>query len=283
MLSIRNILVPTDFSETALHALQYAVELAKAADAKIFILHTFLIPESSDEVGFQALDNKFQQEKRSVLNRLELVARQHVSLQGVNYKCLVESGPLPNVANEVAYDYGIDLLVMGTNGATGIRKFIGTNAVDVIKSCICPVLTIPKGFRFKGIHSILFANDNKRLKEGSVLNPLINVAQLFKAEVMVLHIENEEEAKREKDAPEVSAVIENSLRSIKYTYFSVKAVENSIKDTLLNLIKSRNMDLLVMVPREHSLLDRFLRKSVTSQIAFQSEVPLLTFHEWPKL
>jgi nucleotide-binding universal stress UspA family protein len=134
---IRHILVPTDFSEHAKHALSYAFELAQVYGAKLSLLHVIEIPVYAIEVYLPL--EELEQEARRELARLlpEAEAAQ------VNVIRLVEMGVPYQKILETATTEQVDLIVMATHGRTGLGHLImGSVAEHVVRMAPCSVLTI---------------------------------------------------------------------------------------------------------------------------------------------
>lgn len=148
---LRTILVPTDFSQHAEGALDFALDLARRFGAELQLLHvydypTYLLPEGGLMPGADLLGD-IQGETERRFKQLEirlagsLVPMRTVSRQGV---------PLVEILR-YAREIQADLIVMGTHGRTGIKHFlIGSVAEKVVRKAPCPVLTVrPPGFQFE--------------------------------------------------------------------------------------------------------------------------------------
>lgn len=150
--NIHRILVPLDMSETSLNALHTAICLAKKHDAVLQILNVVeIIPGTSNE----NLHHLFSQHKNEdVLNALigSIFHTHEIKPQLIQKKGhVVESIISTSISDQ------IDLIVMGTHGASGLREgFIGTNTYSVIKYSPCPVLTIPPKRKYSSFRKVLF-------------------------------------------------------------------------------------------------------------------------------
>jgi nucleotide-binding universal stress UspA family protein len=130
----RTILVPTDFSEHADHALEYAAKLAATLDATICLVHAITIPAMSvPEMGmaYSALSIKAMTEHaQSELDKRVAGYRDRVTLA-------------PTRLDVAAEQIDADLIIMGTHGRRGIRRMLlGSVAESVVRTARCPVLTI---------------------------------------------------------------------------------------------------------------------------------------------
>ena len=143
MIPPKTILVPTDFSETAQKALDYAVELAEKLGAKLQVIHAFELPL----VGFPDGTLTITAE---MATRITVAAQKALDEVVAKYKgrpvelmtSLVQGDPRELVL-EAARKLGADLIVMGTHGRRGIaRALIGSVAESVVRTSSIPVLTL---------------------------------------------------------------------------------------------------------------------------------------------
>lgn len=145
MRTIKKILAPTDFSESARESIAYAVDLAEKFGASVTLLHAYqtpayLLPEGSILAGSDLIVD--------IMNRAaDALADARIEVQGKAPKVaidtlLVEGLPFVQVVNAAA-DGNYDLIVMGTHGRTGIRHvLLGSVAERVVRRAPCPVLTV---------------------------------------------------------------------------------------------------------------------------------------------
>ena len=113
-LKLVNILVATDLSPASKAALLYAIPIARRPEAKLFIVHV-----SSSESSANVLDAW----RAAQTELMDYFMAGH--LKGVRHELLVKSGDVWTVLLRLIADYGIDLVVVGTRGRTGVAKFLG--------------------------------------------------------------------------------------------------------------------------------------------------------------
>lgn len=157
-IAIKNILVATDFSSCAQSALVYALGLAKRYGGTLYtvnVLPHFPFVESADPNPERA--------RRTAEQQLTKLAASD-AYQGVKHKEMVEQGEVARVLSEVARENQVDLIVVGTQGRTGLGKFLlGSVAEEIFRLAECPVLTVgPHASRgqFDGsLQHVLYATD----------------------------------------------------------------------------------------------------------------------------
>jgi nucleotide-binding universal stress UspA family protein len=131
-LKLDNVLVATDFSSFSKMAVLYATSIARRHASKLFVTH---VVGSQSEAALMDGWRAGQTEMTD-----QLIAHR---LDGIRYELLVRSGDIWTVLSRLIIEHGIDLVVVGTRGRTGIRKFVlGSVAQRVFRQAACPVLTV---------------------------------------------------------------------------------------------------------------------------------------------
>lgn len=188
-IQLKNILYATDFSAAAEVAALYAAELAKHYGAKLHALHVrpvIVDPMSSPEnwrLIEKAAEMEAERERRKLLDKFA----------GIETNILIGEGDFWPALRGAVQENDIDLIIVGTRGRSGIRKFLlGSVAEEVVRNATCPVLTVgpysPSAPKAGGeINKILFATDFS--PESSAAVPYaISLAQEFQAHLTLLHV-----------------------------------------------------------------------------------------------
>lgn len=140
--NIQQILVPHDFSETAEHALAYALALAERFGARVTVLHAYEVPSYGYPDAVAA-----SYEFSSAMERAAAVALKGVEDRArrpnITLDTLLRRGtPWVEIA-AAAKERKVDMIVMGTHGRRGVaRALLGSVAEKVVRTAPCPVLTV---------------------------------------------------------------------------------------------------------------------------------------------
>jgi len=187
-IDIKNVMVATDFSPAGASALPYATEFAKRYGANLFALH--VRPSSVNPMTqpstWQTLSESAQAEMEVEKEMLRK------SFPGLRPEVIIEEGDLWTVMSSAIEKNKIDLLVVGTRGRTGMRKFfLGSVAEEIFRQAPCPVLTVgphsPGEFRSGRISEILYATDfSPSSTKGAEY--ALSMAQEFEARLTLLHV-----------------------------------------------------------------------------------------------
>jgi len=138
----KHILVPTDLSEGAEQALEYACELARTLDAELHLLNVVGIPSLGvPELGVALASTMIDQLVVENQTALQKLARTRCRAR--LGQILIKAGDPRDMINRTAQELGVDLIVMGTHGRRGItRALLGSVAETVVRSAPCAVLTV---------------------------------------------------------------------------------------------------------------------------------------------
>jgi|SRR5690242_17893279 nucleotide-binding universal stress UspA family protein len=270
------ILVPTDFSSTAERAFRLAAEIASKSKGSIIFLH---INEKEEIPYFQTREERQeykQQLEYKQLKRLQRLKRKVVKpFMNVFVSTIVINPPVVNKILQVAKENHIDLIVLGTQGASGLKKtIVGSRASRVLEKSIIPVLVVPEKYDFKDPKEIVFATNYHR-KDKPALAFSISLSKLFNAQVTVLHIQHLDLAERENAHlfSNYAYFLQRTFNDANLKFKQIKS--KNIQQTLEQIDEDFPVDILVMVRREKKFVEKIFLKSFTKNMACITTIPLL--------
>lgn len=276
---MKTIIVPTDFSTVAINAMHYAVDMAQQINASIMLLHVYQIPVTYNNSDIPLPFMDIGELERINKERLEDLKQEieHISAGDLKITTEVRLGELVDELKAICIATQPFAVVMGTKGAGFMeRLLVGSSTLSAIKHLSHPVLIVPPGSRFTGIQKIGFASDFKKDLEPVSAEFIKEWVTTFKASLNVLHVD---ETKKQ-TPPEVTNPQELShpaLAELNPRYFFVERPD--AEEAIHEFAESNNLDLLIVMPRKHRLLDSLFQKSHTSELAFHSHIPILSVHE----
>ncbi len=153
MITLKRILVPTDFSENSESAIEFARTFADEFNSEIHLLHV-LASDTAVAMGsdgfFSVSDDLMQEIRDGVTSRLQETAQPLKDAGETVVQEVREGTPFVEIV-KYAKSNEIDLIILGTHGRTGIpHLLIGSVAEKVVRKAPCPVLTVPlKGRKFE--------------------------------------------------------------------------------------------------------------------------------------
>lgn len=187
---MKKILVPCDFSKPAINAFRFALDIAKLSKGSIILIHIIQLPVMHDTVLMPVLN--FEEELlKDLVNKAAARFKklnEKYNNEAIKVSWEVEFGQPSKTLLEIVKSESIDLIVMGSHGASGLREyFIGSNAEKVIRKSPVPVL-IAKNY-FKGpISNIVFPNTLETENQGELVAKVKSLQAFFKAQLHVVWI-----------------------------------------------------------------------------------------------
>ncbi|MFK7812977.1 MAG: universal stress protein [Maribacter sp.] len=281
---MRTILIPTDFSENAVHAVRYAIDLFKCERARFYFLHAYADEvygpfQSNAKIDFEVEKERTKKETKKKLNTLI----QEITDVPHNPKHIYESvsafDSLVDAVNDFVNEINIDLVIMGTKGQTNDKKIIfGSHTVQIFKYVKCPVLAVPQDAEFHQPKNILFPTNFMLPYKRRELKLLNGISGDFKSEIHCLYISDFEtlSARQIDNKRFLSESLPNS-----YLFFEQISVKNKTQ-AIQEYIALKHIDFLVMVNSRHSFLEDLLYRSTVDEIGLTTKIPFLVMQNLPR-
>lgn len=277
---MKRILFPTDFSTEANTAFVYALHFADAFDAEVVILHVYDLPivetgplpgatgEIFDIVETNQVENF--NEQMPEMNRLA----GEYKMEHVKTRSMLLYGDLVYTVNKVCKDEEIDLIVMGTKGASGMKEtFLGSSTGAVMSNVPVPVLAVPSGAEYSQLKNIAFTTQYKE-KDLEALAKALQISKKFDAIIHCLYIQGSE-GNAETNPGVEQWKMRYSAENIIFEHPSGADIEQAI----LEFVERSNIDLIIMRAHKRSFFEGLFHKSLTKKMTYHSKVPILVYHE----
>ena len=267
---MRNIIVPTDFSENAANALKYAINMAFHFDSKIHLIHVYNSPPSG--VGMmRSVTDFMRNDAEGELSKIVNKNKERL-LRGTSLVAKAIEGYTEQVITQYAKSIGADLIIMGTQGGSGLKEiFIGSNTSAVIKHSEVPVLAIPNNFTYQRLKDIALAIDGQVISSADVVEPLIILAKEYQSHVSVLHVE------KAKIAAGIDEGINVFLTEVAHSFNTI--YKGKVTKSINDFVLKTDANMLCMIHRDRGYLGNLFHKSVVKKEAFDSPVPLLVLYD----
>ena len=269
-----HILLPTDFSENAWSAALYAFNLYAKKPCTFYFLHawTFVNTGSRTYITPDYID-KLMDTSKAQLATLKERARSESKNSEHEFKTIFTTDSLVDSLIFAIGKQKIDLLVMGTKGATGAKEFfLGSNSVSVInKVKLCPVMLVPHNYEFQVPDQIAFPTDFNRLY-GEELLAIKNVAALHQSSINILHINGMDKLT---DAQRNNFdILKEYLKDHKHS-FNWKSDYAKKEQAIKDFVEENKINILTMINYEHSFIEKFTKEPVINKMGFHSEIPFM--------
>ena len=274
---MKNILLPTDFSENSWNAIKYALHLFKDEKCNFQVLNTYT-PAVYHEEYLLSNPSRFspinfvKEVSEKGLN--DIVKRIGKEFNNPNhlFTKISSFNTLLMEIKELQEDATLDLIVMGTKGASGLKEIlVGSNTVHVIKSAKCPVLAIPENFPFYPPVEMLFPTDYEVNFGENHLKPIIDIASLYQSQVNIMNVSYGYNLSYRQE--ENKELLVDYLKNTNHYFHSLS--NQTVPEAISNFMRRTNINLLVMIKNKHSFFEKLFFKSKIDQIGFHLDIPFL--------
>lgn len=272
---MKTLLVPVDFSESAFNALRYAYHLALANHSRLVLLNCYQIPAGQGNV---MIDFKDILERDSINGLQDFQERVQILFGITPVEIQTESfyGFLYEGVDTMLKKYSVDLVVMGTNGATHfMSKIFGTNTSQLLRRISTPILAVPVGAEWHGWHHTIFASDFLNDNSSIVFSKFKRLINGMKLTIDVLHVIDKTESRISYDKIESKFIADSERANLEFHY---EPAENAV-DGILKYTSSHPCDLLVMLRHKHGFVEELFSTSATRKLALHSKNPVLLLQD----
>lgn len=276
---MKNILLPTDFSESSVNAIDYAVQLFRNEECTFYVLNTYqpvAIYTATTYGNNPQLDmdlgQLFQKKSESKIKALiETISSKYSNILH-SYKGISSFNMLSVEIEEIVEDNQIDAIIMGTNGASGLKEvFIGSETMQVIKNATVPVIGVPAGATFKNLKDILFTTDyniDQRQKGLALLKSIYNKQQ---SRLTFLNVYQGKSLTTTQ--AENKKALDNYFN--RDAHLTQIAEDMKVLEAIEDFQISHKVDLLILVHNKHSFFENLLFEPVVQKTVHHSSVPFM--------
>ncbi len=264
------VLLPTDFSENADLAAQFAIDIVKRTNGHLVALHGYDLPYAEHSMTTSLLEEM----KLNADNHMKHFNKNVLEISGVAHESEVRMGNPIRLIKDMAKTKEVELVVMGTKGASGIEEFlIGSNAASVIQNIDIPVLVIPPKSVVKPFKKIVLASDLELKKKERPMQRLRDFAKIYGASIEILHMQTD------------SGIglgnrnfLEEILHDVPHNYSVIKS-EGDRDKAILDHCEKKGADLVTAITKRYGFFEGLFHQSLTSKLAYHTHIPMLALHE----
>lgn len=262
---MKDVIIPVDFLEPSLNAVRYAAAmLSGKPDTRVILYHMFEDEDEAESSG-QYLES-LQKEllEKGVTNNIE---------------CISEFGEdLVHSLSRLAHQKNAELIVMGISEKGEWQQFlVGSRALKMAEQNICPVMIVPTIASYAGIKNVALASDFKNVDTVTPALAIRNILELFNARLHIVNVNSEHYVSITKEYQAEKEKFIHLFSQFKPEFYFLGI--NDFFEAIEQFTKDRNIDLLVIIPKNRTLTDRIFGEHHTKKLAFQSSVPIIAAHE----
>jgi nucleotide-binding universal stress UspA family protein len=275
---LNKILIPIDFSETALLAIEHAAYTAQPFKAELILLHvverhwekfSILVPEMRVDVPGNMSD--------IVETKLQEIATGIREKYDVKATCIASEGNIFSEIISVSREQHVDMIMMGTHGTSGfVEFFIGSNTYKVVTQAECPVISVQSHATRVGFKEILLPIDNSFHSRQKV-SYAVMLAKQFKSRIHIAGLVDTDEDETEKRKFEMKLdQIETYLEKSGVSFTRKTLYGTNQAHLTADYAKEINPDLIVIMTDQDVNITGRLMGTYAQQIVNHSKYPVMS-------
>ena len=274
------LVVPLDFSPISRNAARYAVELAPRFGLKVEIVHVYhpVVDPHNAIVVDPELGEQFRKNLNEFANELQSTSGEDLNGARVINSRYTVGYPLPTLV-DIASEPEVELLVMGTLGATNILDDVfGNISSSVATQTDKPLILVPPDSVFTAPRNIMVAFGSELVENGA-LGQLLTFNKPFKAHIDFVHISDEDDKDYESLREQLmSVLLNNGSTDFSFDIRQIAPDGNDVAETIIRTADNIEPDILTLIPRHRSFIQRLFHTSVTRKLCLHGNRPMLIVH-----
>jgi nucleotide-binding universal stress UspA family protein len=265
------ILIPVDFSANSIKAFELALSLNQNQKSTIILVHIVeLIYDFASQAAI-ALDSMHTDAKKL----LDEIEKKYQS-EHLKFEKVVEEGTASISISRLANQYEVDVIVIGTSGAGGIKKLImGSTTQNLLKESTVPVLVVPAKATVSEIGKLTMALQFSNHEE-PLIERVIRFKKKWGLDIDFLHVNTEENFKDQLASLGFSIHVKEKYQLESST--TTNLISTSINEGINSYLETNNGNILVMCHQHKNFWKEFQERSHSLAMAYQSTVPILVMN-----
>jgi nucleotide-binding universal stress UspA family protein len=273
----QKILIPIDFSETSLIAIEHGAFTAQLFKAELILLHvvekhwekfSVVAPELRIDAPGELIN--------AIEKRLEETAADIRSKYGVKSTCITSDGNIFSEIISVSKEQNVDLIFMGTHGTSGIVEFfVGSNTYKVVTEAVCPVISVRAYANKVGFNNIVLPIDDSTHSRQKV-NHAVVMARHFAAKIHILGLADSEDPGELKKFDIKLDQIAEYLKKCNISFSRKTLNAGNQAKVAYEYAKSVNADLIVIMTDQDENITGRLLGTFAQQIINHSKIPVMS-------
>lgn len=269
----KQILVPVDFSEICLVALDQAISFAESIGSEVLVL-------SIVEPNKVSSEDHIRDHANDLRNKLNTLAEDKAKETKIVINTLVQVGKIYKSIVDTADAHNVEFIIMGTNGSdisSLSRRFIGSNALKVVREANCPVITIHGKHHNRGCKKIVLPLDLTKETKQKVTKAL-EIARWCGSEIHVVEVLNSRDEftvnRLTAQLNQVQKFVSDAGVPCTAELITGYQIGRNFASTILNYADRVQADLIMIMTQEESSFTDLFISSTAQQIINESLVPV---------
>lgn len=277
---MNNFIVPIDFSETSKNAARYAAYISTLVpDAHLILYNVFDALEYGSDSSPLGTDATEDASRKAIVElALESVRIDISTITTASISCVAEEdNRFLDTLERYVKKNNIQLIIMGLTGSTRLgHVFMGTNALNIVKRAIAPVIIVPEHAHSQSAKNVLLLTDFKDIDNTIPIDTVKEVLDLFHPRLYIVNVDHEHYVQVTDDYKTERTKLEAKLKEYNPEFFFIRLFD--FVEATNQFVADNHIDLILTFPRKHSFLSNIFKTTNTTKLAYHSHVPIVAIN-----
>lgn len=274
---MKKILVPCDFSDPAVQAFKFAVDIANQSNGEIILLHVIELPVMHDTVLMPTLnfEQAFLADMKANAEKNFTKMKSKWAKDGPKVTSFVEYGPITSTVDQFLKDKKVDLVVMGTKGASGFKEFlVGSNTEKIVRWSDVPVISVKKTIKGSAVKNIVFPNA-LLVEEETLTMKVKDLQAFFKATLHVVYFNTPANFRRD---TETRAKLQAFAKRYMLKNYTINVYNDLSEEAgLANFSHEVGADMIAMATHGRRGLNHLMSGSIAEDVVNHLDCSIWTY------
>ncbi len=270
---MKKLLIPVDFSETSEAAIHFGIQLAEKCGYHVMLHHSVDLVHAYESMYMdvphvQTFTQQVVDDMEVKLENLFRLTRR----EGMIITKHLTTGTLVQDIKKLVDEHEVDLIVMGTKGASGLKEFfVGSNTEKVVRLVNCPVISVPSSADVRTIRKILVPIDLSEIRP-SFLSQMAHFQRMFSAAVEFVWVKTPHDIE---NVELITEEVNNLLSQYEVASSSFTVIKDVFaQDGILNYAHITDADMIAMATHARRGLAHWFSGSLTEDVVNHARIPL---------
>ena len=261
---MNTVICPVDFSPTSLHAAHYAAQLLVGHYGVTLVLYHSYSDASEAEKATADLEKLKETLMEKYIVKMEVLAHHED-----DFVDGLERAARHRVA---------DMIIMGITGKSALSQvFFGSNTLKMAGKKVCPVMIVPENAPFEPIKNVMLTSDFKNSFNSTPSGPIKDFLNVFHPQLHIVNVDEDHFISLTEEYEKEKQDLKNLFADYRPEFYFMRLYD---VDEALNLFaETRNIDMIIVVQKNSSFIEKILKGNRTKKLTYQSKVPILIVHE----
>jgi len=259
---MKTIVLATDFSASAENAMIYAGQLANDIGASVLLLHVYQVPVGMNDMPLLMVStDELKNNADNGLRRAQDLLQKHFSSLDIQIESRL--GDVIDELKDICKKIDPLLIVVGKHNASGVQQILfGSTSLSIIRNIDYPVIAVPNRsnkFQFQNAALAIDAD-----VENVCVKKIKSLTNELKTQLHIFHVKQEKSA---------SLQVNNLTSELNSRYSTI--YDHEFVHGIESYIQENNIDLLIILPHKHKLMERLFLKTHTKELLRKIPIPIM--------